>query len=60
MNEILENEKKIMIYIRKIRKDGMNIEEIANKIGKSMGYVYSRINKSYCPLSLRDNKKVKE
>lgn len=49
-----EKEKKILREIRKMRRKGKTIAEIALKLGRSMNYVYQRINKKYYPKKLRD------
>jgi len=39
--------------IKEMRASGMTLAEIANKLNKSISYVYSRLDKKYMPKKLK-------
>jgi transposase len=47
---------KIEEEIVRMRKKGMKISEIASRLGKSIYFVYSRLNKDYYPVKMRREK----
>lgn len=47
-------EKEIIKKIMDLRNQGLTFSEIARNLGKSIFFVYSRVNKKYLPKKLRE------
>jgi hypothetical protein len=50
---MIKTEKQIQELIIKMRNKGKTIAEISQEIGRSMNYVYTRLNKNYYPKKIR-------